>query len=77
MTRFQSRLRSLYNLCLGDGRLYLNGTSAASVAAFSRRVIARCDPSAGVPFNASASFRVWGSGLLYGTLSNCGPLKKD
>ena len=34
---------------------------------FSRRVIARCGPPAGVPYNASASFRsktVWGCGLL-------------
>ena len=35
---------------------------------FSRRAIARCGPPAGVPYNASASFRgktVWGCGLLY------------
>ena len=50
---------------------------------FPRRVIARCGPPAGVPYNASASFRgktVWGCGLLYevyGTRSNWGPLKKD
>ena len=43
-----------------------------SVATFSRRVIARYGPPAGVPYNASASFRsktVWGCGrLLYGAL---------
>ena len=43
-----------------------------SVATFSRRVIARYGPPAGVPYNASASFRsktVWGCGrLLYGEL---------
>ena len=36
------------------------------VAMFSRRVIARCGPPAGVPYNASALFRgktVWGCGL--------------
>ena len=38
-------------------------TSAASVATFSGRVIARCDPPAGVPFN-TRRFRVWGCGLL-------------
>ena len=35
---------------------------------FSRRAIARYGPPAGVPYNASASFRgktVWGCGLLY------------
>ena len=49
-------------------RLSLNGTSAASVAMFSRRVIARCGPPAGVAYNTSASFRgktVWRCGLLY------------
>ena len=49
---------------------------------FSRRVIVRCGPPVGVPYNASASFRgktVWGCGLLhavYGTRSNWRPLKK-
>ena len=50
---------------------------------FSRHVIARCGPPAGVPYNTSALFRsktVWGCGLLYavyGTCSNWGPLKED
>ena len=41
-----------------------------SVATFSRPVIARCGPPAGVPYNASASFcnkTVWGCGLLFRT----------
>ena len=44
-----------------------------SVATFSRRVIARYGPPAGVFNNASSSFRsktVWGCGLLYGSPSN-------
>ena len=48
---------------------------------FSRHLIARRGPPAGVPYNASASaFRsktVWGCGLLYGTHSNWEPLKKS
>ena len=39
-----------------------------SVAMFSRHVIVQCGPPAGVPYNASASFRgktVCGCGLLY------------
>ena len=39
---------------------------------FSRCVIARCGPLAGVPHNTSASFRgktLWGCGLLYAVFS--------
>ena len=57
----------------------LNGTSAANVATFFRRVIVQCGPPAGIPYNTAASFRsktVREWGLLYDTLSNWGPLKK-
>ena len=54
----------------------------ASIATFSRRVIARCDPPAGVPYNASAYgsvVKLFG-GVDYCTVlfrTPCGPLKKD
>ena len=69
---------SLSQWFLGD-EWPLNRTSAASVAMFPRRVIARCGPPAGVPYNASALFlgkTVWWCGLLYavyGTSLNWGP----